>query len=430
MPELLTGSLIKSLRPKKTRYVISDTLHSGLGVMVFPSGTKSFIYRYKPSKCKYLKHITLGCATKLSVTDARKAVKIKAGDIAKGIDPLKEEKEAVKNEKKVKLDTDLRLFNYIDKYYEPYALENNQTAKEILQVLRKEFVFIKDKRIDKIDNLDIDKWRSNREKDKITFTRVKCIYAYLKACINTALKHYKLLDRFELQHYSLKRKNNEKINPPKLRYLSKDEAENLLIALSDRDNELRNKRQHYIDWHLTRNSKKEIPPAFNDNDYPDYITPIVIIGFHTGLDLGDIFDLTWEDHIDFDNNQIHKIRNKTSHRSNNPQPVNVPLSPILKKVLQRWGEQHGTKGLLFKNPRTKKRLTNIKTAWKSLLDRAEIKNFRFKDLRHTFGSWLAISGNNILNIRDLLGHADVKTTQIYAHLCPDEKRTAVVSTFS
>jgi hypothetical protein len=107
------------------------------------------------------------------------------------------------------------LFNYIGKYSEPFALENNHSAKEILQVFRKEFAFIKDKRI---DNLDTDKWRSNREKDNITHTRVKCIYTYLRACINTTLKHYKLLDRLELQHYSLKRKNNEKINPPKLRF--------------------------------------------------------------------------------------------------------------------------------------------------------------------------------------------------------------------
>ena len=85
----------------------------------------------------------------------------------------------------------------------------SQTATEIARTLKREFEFIKDKPTDKIDNLDIDKWRARRAKRVTTYERVKRIFTYLKACINTALKHYKLIERFELQHYSLKRKKAE-----------------------------------------------------------------------------------------------------------------------------------------------------------------------------------------------------------------------------
>jgi integrase len=57
-------------------------------------------------------------------------------------------------------------------------------------------------------------------------------------------------------------------------------------------------------------------------------------------------------------------------------------------------------------------------------------DFRLKDLRHTFGSWLAIENVGILQIRDLMGHTDVKTTQVYAHLCPDRKEQSVLNVFS
>jgi len=46
-------------------------------------------------------------------------------------------------------------------------------------------------------------------------------------------------------------------------------------------------------------------------------------------------------------------------------------------------------------------------------------------LRHTFASWLVQKGVSIYEVSKLLGHADIKTTQIYAHLRSDDLRNAV-----
>jgi integrase len=43
-------------------------------------------------------------------------------------------------------------------------------------------------------------------------------------------------------------------------------------------------------------------------------------------------------------------------------------------------------------------------------------NCRLHDLRHTYGSWLAMAGVQIHIIQKLMNHQDAKTTQIYAHL--------------
>lgn len=428
MPRKLTATLIKSLRPSKNRYLVTDSQTPGLALKVSPSGGKYFYYRFRPTGGRTIIEEPIGNALSLSLTDARKAVSIKAGEVAKGIDLKKQRLSLLEGEEESKHNSELELFNYIDQYYAPYAREHSVTADEMVKTLKREFEFVKDKPIDQIDSHDIEQWRTTRSED-ITFSRIKRIYTYLKVCINTAVKHYKLIDRFELQNYSLKRKVTEKVNPPKIRYLTKTEEARLILALNQRDQGLRDKRARYVEWQSKRNHTKTRQELFSDQDYPDHVTPIVILAYHTGFDIGDIFDLQWQ-HIDFANNQIRKIRNKTSHKADNPQPVIVPMSSLAKSTLEQWGSQHGMKGRVFNSPITGGRLDNISKAWRSVLKDAEIKDFRFKDLRHTFGSWLAIEGVDILQIRDLMGHTDVKTTQVYAHLCPNRKEQSIMAVFS
>jgi Phage integrase family len=49
------------------------------------------------------------------------------------------------------------------------------------------------------------------------------------------------------------------------------------------------------------------------------------------------------------------------------------------------------------------------------------------DLRHTFGTQLAATGQPIRSIQEFLGHADVKTTQIYMHYAPSERDLRMVN---
>jgi integrase len=53
------------------------------------------------------------------------------------------------------------------------------------------------------------------------------------------------------------------------------------------------------------------------------------------------------------------------------------------------------------------------------------RHVRWHDLRHSFGSHLAIAGVPLLTIRDLMGHQSVKTTEIYAHLVRKNGRDAI-----
>ncbi len=72
------------------------------------------------------------------------------------------------------------------------------------------------------------------------------------------------------------------------------------------------------------------------------------------------------------------------------------------------------------------------TAWrnvKKVMDRAGIigPQATSKGLRHGYGVAMAAKKLPITLIRDLLGHADTKTTEIYMQIVGDEKRDLVMS---
>ncbi len=56
---------------------------------------------------------------------------------------------------------------------------------------------------------------------------------------------------------------------------------------------------------------------------------------------------------------------------------------------------------------------------------ADVQNFRFHDLRHTFGTCLAEKGVPIHQIAELMGHADIRTTMKYVHAATSSKKLAV-----
>src|SRR5438874_13691951 len=58
---------------------------------------------------------------------------------------------------------------------------------------------------------------------------------------------------------------------------------------------------------------------------------------------------------------------------------------------------------------------------------AGVRRIRFHDLRHTFATRLAASGQPLRAIQEFLGHADLKTTQIYAHYAPSAHEVEMVN---
>ncbi len=77
---------------------------------------------------------------------------------------------------------------------------------------------------------------------------------------------------------------------------------------------------------------------------------------------------------------------------------------------------------LFHDHYTLKPYVSVKRSFATVIDNAELKDFRFHDLRHTFASQLVMAGVDLTTVKELLGHKDIKMT---LHLAPAHKRNAV-----
>ncbi len=63
----------------------------------------------------------------------------------------------------------------------------------------------------------------------------------------------------------------------------------------------------------------------------------------------------------------------------------------------------------------RKRQDSLNRAFIGTLKRANITGLRFHDLRHTAATRMVESNANIVAVKEILGHADLKTTMRYAH---------------
>lgn len=70
-------------------------------------------------------------------------------------------------------------------------------------------------------------------------------------------------------------------------------------------------------------------------------------------------------------------------------------------------------------------LTGTKTAWQRLRTIAGVKDFRFHDYRHDFGTKLLRDCGNVKLVQKAMNHRDIKSTLRYAHVLDEDVATAI-----
>lgn len=134
----------------------------------------------------------------------------------------------------------------------------------------------------------------------------------------------------------------------------------------------------------------------------------------TGLRHSDIQKLTWNEiKIENDQARINFTQKKTK---------GVEYMPMSKQALQLCGEVGSSNELVFKD------LTNpawISRPLKKWIESAGItKKITFHNFRHTFATLQLSSGTDIYTVSKMLGHTNVKTTQVYAKVVDEKKNEA------
>ena len=138
-----------------------------------------------------------------------------------------------------------------------------------------------------------------------------------------------------------------------------------------------------------------------------HLKPIIITALTTGMRLSEILNLKWEE---------VNLKRKTIvlRKTKNNEVRLIPINGFLFKTLTNLPSLGKSKWLF--PGEDGKPMGSVKTAFKTALKRAGIKNFRFHDLRHTFAAYLVMNGANLRTVQLLLGHKDIKMTMRYSHL--------------
>ena len=135
-----------------------------------------------------------------------------------------------------------------------------------------------------------------------------------------------------------------------------------------------------------------------------------------GLRISDIIGLKWGNvYVDNGQYRLEVVMQKTK------EPIYLPLSP----EALRWMPERGDKtseDYVFDLPST----THINILLKPWAKAAGIdKRFSFHTARHTFATMMLTLGADLYTTSKLLGHTDVKMTQVYAKIINRKKDEAV-----
>ena len=174
---------------------------------------------------------------------------------------------------------------------------------------------------------------------------------------------------------------------------------------------------------------------------PDVLGPVlrvlVLAAAMTGLRQGELLGLRWRD-VDWRAQRI-RVRNtfvRGEHSAQGKSALStrrsVPMTDRLAGELDRWSRRTvygGDDDLVFAHPQTGTPIdrTKVTRRFQEACRAAGVRPVRFHDLRHTFATRLAASGQPMRTIQEFLGHADSKTTQIYAHYAPSEREVEMIN---
>jgi len=209
--------------------------------------------------------------------------------------------------------------------------------------------------------------------------------------LSSAIKHANTLNGWELHNPCPGCR--VKANPPRVRWLTDEEQDRLILAASQ-----------------------------------NYRSPLlvywIIIAVNTGMRFREITELEWK-RIDFENAliQLKPTDNKTEDWRGIP--LNQRTIQAIKDI-ERW---HQKKGLNVERLFVRSNGTPIKQigekSFYTACEKAGLDDLTRKDMRHVAATSMLQKGADLYQIKDVLGHKSVKTTEIYAHLAPHAARAAV-----
>ena len=213
-----------------------------------------------------------------------------------------------------------------------------------------------------------------------------------------------------MDYHRFTRKNSKQVTNTKVGYLKTvlDEmVEDGFIKDVSFPRRLKEKKQkvHY----LTQDMERELISWLNCMQRNREAKDIIECLIDLGCRVNELLNLE-KRFVDFDNNQINFNDRK------NDNAVAVPMTNRVKSILRRYYREVKDFDKVFSL-----NYSELNAIWQKArtdLGYADKKFYTLHLCRHTCASRLVQRGCQLLLVKDWLGHEDIKTTMIYAHLAP------------
>lgn len=391
MPRL-SKRVIDAAKPGAKQQFLWDETLKGFGLLILPSGKKSFILQYRTLGGRS-RRLTLGPYGALTPTEAKRMASELIARIRNGEDPM-----ATRHSFRAAP----TINDLLDKYWSDHVLVHNakttqHTFKHIIKnILRPHLGTMK---VTELTRRDIAELHS----------KLKHIPRQANMTLSVLSKALNLAEVWGLRP--------ELSNPVRLikrykeaerdRFLSDQELGRLGATLEEAET-------IGLPWVITASGKtrKHLPKDEENRRTPVSKPALFVIRLllHTGARLSEILTLEWL-HVDFENRMLALPSRKGDGRK--PHPVSDTVMDLIDElavtkrsnyVIPRDGDatRHVSKEV-------------VESAWRRIRKHAQIDDVRLHDLRHTVGTLASQSGGNAFLISHLLRHRNVTITNRYVN---------------
>jgi integrase len=266
-------------------------------------------------------------------------------------------------------------------------------------------------RIESITSEQVQKWRDRFAKEtnddgelKRARKTVNEIVVQMHAIFEHATEHHNLVVNPVARVKRLRESND----PARFDFFAPEEID-LLVAAAARGAH-RNASRPAV------SEEEQVLRSFEDQqDAAIYLTAAL-----TGLRRGELLALRWSD-IAFEQSSVRvyegysaNTTGKTKSRRSRTVPMVEKVAQTLKQQKQRPFMTVSTHFVFISRERTNVDGSALRRRCVRTLDAAGLRQLRFHDLRHTFGS-LAINVASIVQVQAWMWDADIKTTMRYLH---------------
>ena len=410
MKTKLSKTVADLAEPRVKRYNLWDSEISGFGLRVTPAGVKTWVVKYRAGeggRGVVARWYTIGPFPEISASDARKAAEFALARVRLGEDPGGE---------RITKRAEMTLAEAIDFYeQEGCFVQRGIRQGEPMKPMTKAYTLARlrhhvvrllgKRRVTEIDEGDIttfvrdvsagktarDEWIVDPETGK----RKRVIVRGGPGAARKVVRDLSAVYSFLKTH---KRKTRVTHNP----------VEDASVRKTD------NKRTRFLSIEEVKRLGGALDAVEAEGANPKAVN-IARLWALSGCRRNEIAGLKWSE-VDLERGLLIFDDSKTGR---SVRPLGAAATALLEAMRPDEPE-----GYVFPAERGDGFYQGTKTVWQAAIKKADLPGVTPHVLRHTLGSAAASAGEALLMVGSLLGHANARSTAIYAHISHDPARMA------